>query len=264
MSHKRRAMKAVILAGGLGTRMREETEFKPKPMVDIGGKPILWHIMKSFAAQGVSEFIICAGYKGDLIRQYFLNFDAVNRDFSIMLGSRETLGFHGELPEAKWHVTVAETGASTLTGGRLAKIQKFLNPEESFFITYGDGLANVNLSEVMSRHKALDAKLTISTHTPQSRFGRVETNDEGLVTSFLEKPPGNDIVNIGFMVANHSIFDYIQGDEPFETGALPRIAQDRKLAACHHEGFWQPMDTIREAESLNDLWNRGEAPWKTW
>jgi len=257
-------MKAVILAGGLGTRMREETEFRPKPMVEIGGKPILWHIMKILAGQGVTDFIVCVGYKGDMIRRYFYNYEAVNRDFTVLLGASSSLEFHGSLEEEKWRVTLADTGLTALTGGRLTKIRKYLNEGEPFLITYGDGLANVDLGAITEKHRALGSDLTISTTAPLSRFGIVKTTASGVVTDFLEKPPGKDIVNIGYMVAETSIFDYISGDEALETGALPRIAKAGKLGAHNHEGFWQPMDTIREAEALNKLWADNEAPWKTW
>ena len=257
-------MKAVILAGGLGTRMREETEFRPKPMVEIGGKPILWHIMKILASQGVTEFIICVGYKGDMIRRYFFDYQSLNRDFTVRLGDSNSMQFHGNLEEENWDVTLADTGPTTLTGGRLSKIRKYLNEGEPFLITYGDGLANVDLRTIMEKHLSLDSDLTISTSAPLSRFGMVKTTDSGIVTDFLEKPPGTDVVNIGYMVAETSIFDYITGDEAFETGALPRIAKAGKLGAHNHQGFWQPMDTIREAEMLNQLWDNNQAAWKIW
>ncbi len=256
-------MKAVILAGGLGTRMREETEFKPKPMVEVGGKPVLWHIMKILGHQGISEFIICTGYKGEVIKRYFYDYGAMSQDFTVTLGSQDQVEFHGDHSEFGWKVTVADTGPYTLTGGRIKAIEKYLDGED-FLITYGDGIANVDLSALIARHEELGADLTLTTTQPQSRFGVVEIAQNGMVSRFLEKPPGTEIINIGYMIAKQSVFDYLSEDGPLEEAPLRELAAAGKLGAYRHSGFWQPMDTVREAELLNSIWNKGTAPWKIW
>lgn len=256
-------MKAVILAGGLGTRMREETEFKPKPMVEVGGRPVLWHIMKILAHQGITEFIICTGYKGEIIRRYFYDYAQMSQDFTVTLGNQGQVELHGSHDEFGWKVTVADTGATTQTGGRIRAIQRYLD-EEDFLITYGDGIANVNLTELQSRHIDLGSTLTITTTQPRSRFGVVEIGDDGLVSRFLEKPPGNEIINIGYMMATKNLFKFLKDDGPLEEGPLRQLASSRELGAHRHKGFWQPMDTLREAELLNSIWDSGKAPWKIW
>ena len=256
-------MKAVILAGGLGTRMREETEFKPKPMVEVGGKPILWHIMKILGHQGLTEFIICAGYRGNVIKRYFLDYAALNQDFTVTLGRNDAIQVFGDHSEIGWKVTVADTGQNTLTGGRIRSIKKYLNGED-FLITYGDGIANIDLQALRAKHDALGTVLTITTTTPQSRFGVVELEEAGLVSKFLEKPPGNEIVNIGFMIAKNEIFQFLQDDGPLEDKPLKELAAARSLGAYRHSGFWQPMDTVREADILNSIWASGNVPWKNW
>lgn len=256
-------MKAVILAGGLGTRMREETEFRPKPMVEIGGRPILWHIMKILGQQGITDFIICTGYKGEFIRRYFHDYGAMGQDFTVTLGDPERVEFHGNHEEFGWKVTVADTGATTLTGGRVRAIEKYLDGED-FLITYGDGLANIDLEALLARHRALGSELTITTTRPQSRFGVVEIGENGMVSKFLEKPPGSEIINIGYMVAKKGIFNYLSNDGALEDEPLKSLARDGKLGAYRHTGFWQPMDTIRESELLNEMWATSSAPWKNW
>lgn len=256
-------MKAVILAGGLGTRMREETEFKPKPMVEVGGKPVLWHIMKILGHQGINEFIICTGYKGEAIKRYFYDYGAMSQDFTVTLGSHDQVELHGDHSEFGWKVTVADTGAQTLTGGRIRAIERYLDGED-FLITYGDGIANVNLAALLARHEQLGSTLTLTTTQPQSRFGVVEIGESGLVTRFLEKPPGNEIINIGYMIAKHSVFDFLNDDGPLEERPLKDLAAAGQLGAYKHSDFWQPMDTVREAELLNSIWNKGSAPWKIW
>ncbi len=253
----------MILAGGLGTRMREETEFKPKPMVEVGGKPVLWHIMKILGHQGVNEFIICTGYKGDVIKRYFYDYSVISQDFTVSLGSKEQIQFHGDNLEAGWKVTVAETGLLTLTGGRIRAIEKYLDNED-FLITYGDGIANVDLASLKSRHEDLGATLTLTTTQPKSRFGVVEIAEDGMISRFLEKPPGTEIINIGYMMAKKELFDFLVDDGPLEEQPLRQLAASRRLGAYRHSGFWQPMDTVREAELLNGIWNQGSAPWKIW
>ena len=256
-------LKAVILAGGLGTRMREETEFRPKPMVEVGGNPVLWHIMKILGHQGINEFIICTGYKGEVIKRYFYDYGCISQDFTVTLGFQDQVQFHGDHSEFGWKVTVADTGSQTLTGGRIRAIEKYLDGED-FLITYGDGIANVDLTSLKARHEELGSALTITTTQPQSRFGVVDIGESGLVSRFLEKPPGNEIVNIGYMIAKHSVFEYLKDDGPFEEKPLRDLAASGQLGAYSHSGFWQPMDTVREAELLNSIWNKGSAPWKIW
>jgi glucose-1-phosphate cytidylyltransferase len=252
----------VILAGGLGTRMREETEFKPKPMVEVGGKPVLWHIMKILSSQGINEFVICAGYKAEVIRDYFLNLKSRSLDFTVSYGDAGSIEFHGEFAEDNWRVTVADTGPLTMTGGRIKAIEKYVSGQR-FFATYGDGIADVNLRALIESHEKSNAIATLTTTSPVSRFGVVKTSPTGLVETFLEKPQSSELVNIGYFIMEPKIFDYLEPNSTLEQEPLNRLAQERKLNSYHHEGFWQPMDTQREAQMLNDLWVKG-APWKVW
>lgn len=258
-------MKAVLLAGGLGTRMREETEFRPKPMVEIGGKPVLWHLMKTFAAYGVTDFVVCAGYKGEQIKAYFLNYAAQTNDFTIRLGRDGGVLFHGDHLERDWTVTVADTGQATLTAGRVERIEEYVKGER-FIVTYGDGLADIDMSALLAFHDAHGLKATITTVRPLSRFGLVDVDETHRVTRFREKPQIDDWVSAGFFVFEHSIFDYLRNsdDTMLEHEPLARLAAERQLAAFRHRGFWQPMDTYREATLLNEMWDRGDAPWKVW
>ena len=255
-------MKAVILAGGLGTRMREETEFKPKPMVEIGGKPVLWHIMKILSAQGINDFIICAGYRAEVIRDYFLNLKSKSLDFTIDYNEGGSLEFHGDFSESSWQVTVADTGQLTMTGGRIKAVQKYLNGER-FFVTYGDGIADVNIESLTQSHERSGATVTLTTTTPRSRFGVVKANANGRVEAFLEKPEGSETINIGYFIMEPKVFDHLNTDSVLENEPLADLARLGELNSHHHDGFWQPMDTQREAIMLNDLWNKG-APWKIW
>jgi len=256
-------LKAVILAGGLGTRMREETEFRPKPMVEVDGKPVLWHIMKILSSQGINDFVICAGYKAEVIREYFLDLRSRSLDFTIDYTGGESVEFHGDFPESKWRVTVADTGSLTMTGGRIKAIEKYVKGER-FFATYGDGIANVDLTSLIKSHSTSGAIATLTTTSPVSRFGVVKTNELGLVESFLEKPQSSELVNIGYFVMEPEVFDYLEQNSVLEKEPLAAIARLGRLNSFHHEGFWQPMDTQREAQILNDLWSSGQAPWKTW
>jgi glucose-1-phosphate cytidylyltransferase len=256
-------MRVAILAGGLGTRLREETEFRPKPMVEVGGRPILWHIMKIFAAHGHQDFIICLGYKGDAIRDYFLNYETRNCDFTIRLGSRE-VEINACHAERGWRVTLAETGDMTMTGGRVRRIAPYLSGH-AFMVTYGDGVADIDLSRLLAFHRARGKLATVSAVRPLSRFGELGISD-GMVSVFREKPQIHDgWINGGFFVFEPQVLDLItDDDEPLEAGLLARLARDGQLAVYQHEGFWQCMDTYREAQMLNEMWNTGKAPWVVW
>jgi glucose-1-phosphate cytidylyltransferase len=258
------SMKAVLLAGGLGTRMREETEFRPKPMVEVGGKPVLWHLMKLFASHSITDFVICTGYKGEQIKEYFLNYASHNNDFTITLGQRRDLVFHDDHLESDWHVTVADTGPTTLTAGRVEQIERFVQGER-FIVTYGDGLADLDISKLLAFHAEHGRKATITTVRPLSRFGLVDVEDS-LVTRFREKPQMDDWVSAGFFVFEPSVFEYLRNGNQMmlEQEPLARLAAEGELAAFRHDGFWQPMDTYRESVLLNEMWDQGKAPWKVW
>ena len=254
-------VKVVILAGGLGTRLREETEYKPKPMVEIGDRPVLWHLMKLFAHQGLDDFIVCTGYRGNVIKDYFFNYQARVNDFTISLRRPEDRIIHGSNAE-DWTITVAETGADTQTGGRVKRVDKYL--EGRFMVTYGDGLADVNIEKLLSFHKAHGKLATVTTVRPLSRFGVMDIKESGEVLRFREKPLTEDYINVGFFVFEPEILDYLDLNCVLEHEPFERLAQEKQLMAYRHEGFWQPMDTYREYVMLNDLWNSGEAPWKVW
>jgi glucose-1-phosphate cytidylyltransferase len=256
-------MKAVLLAGGLGTRMREETEFRPKPMVEVGGRPVLWHIMKNLGHFGISDFIIATGYKSDVIKEYFLNYQARNNDFTVTLGNRDALTFHDPHDEGQWKVTVAYTGDETPTGGRLHRVARYLD-DEPFFVTYGDGLANVDIRSLRDFHVRQGTLATVTTVQPFSRFGVMEVEGEGRVTQFREKPRLEGWINIGFFMMEPRALDYIRDDSVLEEEPLAELARDGQLSAFRHQGFWQPMDTYRENRMLNDLWDSGQAPWRLW
>jgi glucose-1-phosphate cytidylyltransferase len=257
-------MKAVLLAGGLGTRMREETEFRPKPMVEIGGRPVLWHIMKILGQQGIGDFVVCAGYKSEHIKDYFANYRVVNQDFTVTLGDHESITYHGGHEEAHWNVTVADTGASTMTGGRIKRVQKYVG-NERFICTYGDGIANVDLAALLAYHESHGKLATVTTVQPLSRFGVLDLEDDGSVNQFKEKPQVEGWISIGYFIFEPAVFDYIEGDETvLEEGPLHRLASEGQIAAYPHRGFWQPMDTYRETLMLNEMWDSGDAPWRTW
>ena len=253
-------MKAVLLAGGLGTRMREETEFRPKPMVEIGGQPILWHIMRNLALAGITDFIIASGYKHEVIDQYF----GAHPGWSIVDESdAKARVFQGSGLEAGWRVTVAFTGDTTGTGGRVARLAPLLSGER-FFCTYGDGLADVDVNALIEFHAANGSSATLTAVQPTSRFGLMDIDAAGRVTHFREKPRMKDWVSIGYFVFESEVLDYLGEDGGLEEDGLTRLAADGKLAAYQHEGFWQPMDTYREYTALQALWDSGEAPWKRW
>lgn len=256
-------MKAVLLAGGLGTRMREETEFRPKPMVEVGGRPVLWHIMKVLGQQGITDFVICAGYKSEYIKNYFYNYGASNLDFTVRLGDQSSTVFHGSHEEFDWTVTVADTGESTMTGGRIKLIENFVKGE-TFLATYGDGIADINLKELVEFHASHGKTATMTVTQPTSRFGVVEIEESGLVSQFKEKPKVNDWINMGYFVFQPPIFDLLEADSVLEDEPLRSLASSSELGAFKHSGFWQPMDTYREYLALNDLWSTESAPWKSW
>jgi glucose-1-phosphate cytidylyltransferase len=256
-------MKAVLLAGGLGTRLREETEHKPKPMVFIAGRPIIWHIMKNLSMQGISEFIICLGYKGEMIRNYFLNYDFMNEDIQIDLGGSEITFPSKKVRSENWKVNLVDTGELSLTAERLMRIQNYVN-EETFLCTYGDGLADINLSALLESHVRMGKTATVTAVRPVSRFGALEIDDSGTVTSFAEKPLHEGWVNGGFFVLEPRVFNYLTKDQMLEGKPMEVLASAGELGAYLHEGFWQPMDTFREAQLLNQLWEQNTAPWKNW
>lgn len=256
-------MKAVLLAGGLGTRMREETEFRPKPMVEVGGRPVLWHIMKVLAAQGLDEFVICTGYKNEIIKNYFMNYAALNQDFTVKLGDRSMATYHGTHDEADWTVTVADTGATTMTGGRVKQIKRYVEGER-FLCTYGDGIADIDLGALLEYHKSHGKLATMTTVQPPSRFGVLDLDADGSVRKFKEKPQMEGWINIGYFIFEPGIFDYLGENSVLEQEPLNNLAADGQIAAYPHRGFWQPMDTYRESQMLNELWDDGAAPWRTW
>jgi glucose-1-phosphate cytidylyltransferase len=260
-------MKAVILCGGQGTRIRDASELLPKPMLPIGGKPIVWHIMKGYARQGVREFVLCLGYKGWLIKEFFLNYRAMTTDVTVRLGQHGGLEFQGRHSEEDWRVTLAETGEDTMTGGRVAAIQRYVKDDELFLLTYGDGVSDVDVAKTIAFHRQHGKVATVTAVRPPGRFGEMRI-DDGAVTEFNEKPQATEgFINGGFFVLDaRKVWDYVGADPRtiFERDPLQKLAADRQLVAYPHTGFWQPMDTAREYGLLNDLWASGKAPWKTW
>jgi glucose-1-phosphate cytidylyltransferase len=256
------SIKAVILAGGLGTRLGEETSLRPKPMVEIGGMPIIWHIMKIYSYYGINEFIICLGYKGYMIKEYFANYFLHNADVTIDL-KENSIQVHHNWSEP-WKITLVETGASTMTGGRLKAVRDYIGTEEDFCFTYGDGVANINIRDLITFHQAHGKKATITAVAPPGRFGALEL-DGNLVRSFKEKPAGDGgLINGGFFVVSPSVIDLIDdANSIWEQKPLETLAKTGELVAYHHDGFWQAMDTLRDKQHLEDLWNT-HAPWKLW
>ena len=258
-------MKVVILCGGLGTRMREETEFRPKPMVEIGGKPILWHIMKIYSHYDVRDFVLCLGYRGNMIKEYFLNYEAMNNDFTIHLGDHRGVSYHSAHTEQGFNITLVDTGAETMTGGRVKRVEKHIDGD-SFMVTYGDGLADIDITKLLAFHSSHGRLATITTIRPISRFGMVNVDENrGKIVSFAEKPRVPGWINAGFMVFQKGVFDYLTGDDcVLETEPMERLARDGQLMAYRHDGFFFAMDTYREYKHLNELWAGGKAPWKIW
>ncbi|KQQ73972.1 MAG: glucose-1-phosphate cytidylyltransferase [Alphaproteobacteria bacterium] len=256
-------MKAIILAGGLGTRLSEETSLKPKPMVEIGGRPILWHVMKIYAAHGVTDFVICCGYKGYVIKEYFANYALHNSDMTIDLSSGE-MTFHRRWAEP-WRVTLVDTGEESMTGGRLLRVAEHVRDEEAFFFTYGDGLGDVDITASLAFHKQHGRLATLTSSYPPGRFGALGIHD-GVITNFEEKPRGDgSMINGGFFVLSPKVIDRIVDDSTtWEQEPLRGLARDGELMAFEHRGFWQPMDTLRDKHLLEGLWASGKAPWKVW
>lgn len=256
-------MKAVILAGGMGTRLAEETHLRPKPMVEIGGKPILWHIMQIHALHGVTEFIVALGYKGEMIKEYFLNFFAINSDFSVDLSTGKTTIHNGKRPS--WIVHLVDTGVATNTGGRVLRLRKWLDKDETFMLTYGDGVTDLNIKKLLEFHHGHAKMVTMTSVRVPARFGRIGF-DGDKVTEFFEKPEaGEGWINGGFFVLNTKALDYIQGDETiWERDPVERLARDGQLMGFKHYGFWSCMDTLKEKNYLEELWQSGKAPWKLW
>lgn len=256
-------MKTVLLAGGLGTRISEETHLKPKPMVEIGGKPILWHILKIYSRYCINDFVICCGYKGYLIKEYFSNYFLHMSDVTVHMDLN-----HVEIHRRKaepWKITLVDTGEKTMTGGRLKRVRQYLD-NEAFCLTYGDGVGNVNIAELLARHQQAGLEATLTAVQPPGRFGALEFKDNGTVHSFQEKPHGDGSwINGGFFVLEPSVLDRIEGDHTiWEQEPLASLARDGQLAAYKHHGFWQPMDTLRDRVHLEELWASGKAPWKVW
>jgi len=256
-------VKAVILAGGRGSRLSEETSVKPKPMVDIGPRPILWHIMKIYHHYGVNDFILCLGYKGYVIKEYFSNYFLHNSDITVR-GDGGKITFHNSVAE-DWSVTMVDTGEKTMTGGRLKRVARYLTPGEQFFLTYGDGLADVDIAALASFHKKHGRKATLTAVMPPGRYGAISLNGD-VITSFVENPPGDmSLINGGFFVLDPSVVDLIENDETsWEDRPLQELAASGELMAYRHAGFWQPMDTLRDKTRLDEIWTKGVAPWKVW
>ncbi len=259
-------MKVVILCGGKGTRLREETEYRPKPMVPIGSRPILWHIMRTYAAHGHTEFILCLGYKGEVIKDWFRNLHWMLSDVKLSIGQPDGVQFYTEIEEKGWSVTMADTGQETMTGGRIKRIEKFLGGDEEFLLTYGDGVGRVDITASIAYHRASGRALTLTGVRPPGRWGELQVSD-GRVTTFLEKAQtSGGRINGGFFVANRRVFDYLNDDPGliFEQQPLTAMSRDGQLGCFLHDGFWQPMDTYQEYVLLNRLWDEGRAEWKIW
>jgi glucose-1-phosphate cytidylyltransferase len=257
-------MKAMILAGGRGTRISEESSTKPKPMIEIGGMPILWHIMKTYEKHGIRDFIICLGYRGDMIKRFFVDYRLFNADITVEIKSGGKVAFHHKDAE-DWRVTLVETGENTETGGRVKRAAHYLGDEDTFLLTYGDGVGNIDIRKSIAFHRAEGKLATVTAVQPPGRFGALDIKDNQ-VKRFLEKPKGDGgYINGGYFVLSHKCVDYIKGDTiSWEREPLEKIASEGQLAAFRHDGFWQPMDTLRDKGQLEALWQSGKAPWKAW
>jgi glucose-1-phosphate cytidylyltransferase len=256
-------MKAVILAGGLGTRISEETSLRTKPMVEVGGKPILWHIMKIYSAHGVNDFVICCGYKGYVIKEYFANYFLHMSDVTFDMSNQNSMQIHQHFAEP-WKVTLVDTGENTQTGGRLKRVRDYVK-DEDFCFTYGDGVSNINITELIAFHKNHGKQATVTAVQPPGRFGALDLNGTS-VTNFVEKPHGDGMfINGGFFVLSPKVIDLIEEDSSiWERKPLEKLATSNQLEAFIHKGFWQPMDTLRDKQHLEELWSKGNAPWKNW
>jgi glucose-1-phosphate cytidylyltransferase len=256
-------MKVVILAGGFGTRLSEETDIKPKPMIEIGERPILWHIIKVYSYYGFNDFIICLGYKGYIIKEYFSNYFLHQSDVTIDV-EKNSMEIHQSKTEP-WKVTLVDTGLNTMTGGRIKRVQKYIN-DGTFMLTYGDGVGNINIRELLEFHKKHNKFVTITAVQPSGRFGALNLDKQDKVLAFQEKPKGDNAwINGGFFVLDPQIFNYIEGDETWwEREPMERLAKEGQMSAFLHRGFWHPMDTLRDKNHLEQLWQSGQAPWKIW
>jgi glucose-1-phosphate cytidylyltransferase len=256
-------MRAVILAGGMGSRLAEETALRPKPLVEIGGRPILWHIMKIFSAHGIDDFIVALGYRGEMIKQYFLSFNEMNNDLSIDLGENAVTIHDGERPN--WKVHLVDTGLSTETGGRLKRLDKWLASEEDFLFTYGDGVADIDLGALIDFHRSHGGLATVTSVRSPARFGRLVFDGDRVVEFFEKSTAGEGWINGGFFVLKPGVFDYIEGDETvWERESVERLAHEGQLKGYRHYGFWSCMDTLKEKKMLEQIWASGEPPWKIW
>lgn len=260
-------MKVIILCGGKGTRLREETEYRPKPLVQIGKMPILWHIMKTYSYYGYKDFILCLGYKGEMIKDYFLDFEELSNDFTLKLRSNQEEKIIHHQPDnlEDWNITFADTGLNSMTGARVARIKKYLDNDEDFLLTYGDGVADVDIKKLYEFHKEKGKIVTVTGIKPPTFLGTLKL-DGDRVASFQEKVPLDSIVSGGFFVCNKKIFDYLSEDEDcvLEEESFRKIVQDDQMAVYHHQGFWYTMNTAKEAEELNKMWEKGETPWMIW
>lgn len=256
-------MKAVILAGGLGTRITEESHLRPKPMIEIGGRPMLWHIMKIYAHHGIADFVVCAGYRAFMIKEYFANAFMHQSDMTVDMRDG-SITYHRSHAEP-WRVTVVDTGEATMTGGRLRRVREYLDPADPFCLTYGDGVSDIDIAAEVAFHRAHGGEATLAAVIPPGRYGAIETSGTR-VQRFMEKPRGDNArINGGFFVLNPGVIDRIDGDAtPWESRPLESLARDGQLHAFQHDGFWQPMDTMREKQQLEALWDSGRAPWKVW
>ena len=262
-------MKVLILCGGMGTRLREETEWQPKPMVEIGGKPILWHVMKHYACFGYKDFVLALGYRGDIVRRYFIDYHLMTRDVTLQLGKRDEVLLHGDEPEEDWHVTLADTGQNACKGARIKRVQAHIEAgleDDAFMLTYADGVSTVDLDALLAFHRSHGRLATVTGVAPTMRFGGIEVREDG-TASFTEKSAGGTAwVNGGYYVLERKVFDYLQADDAceFERGALERLSREGQLMMYPHDGFWHCMDDKRDLASLNRLWDLGERPWALW
>lgn len=257
-------MKVVILAGGLGTRLSEETAIKPKPMVEIGPEPIIWHIMKIYSHYGYNDFIVCAGYKQHVIKDYFARYAMNHGNIEVFTKSGKVI--LAEPPKEDWRVTVVDTGINTMTGGRIKRIRKYVESGESFMLTYGDGLADIDINKLIESHKSSGEPLTVTAVQPKGRFGALTIDSRDMVVDFTEKPPGDGMwINGGYYVMESEIFDHIDGDSTvWEDGPMKELAMAKKIHAYKHTSFWKPMDTMTDKRQLEEMWLNGKAPWKVW
>jgi len=254
-------LKTIILCGGRGMRLHEETEFRPKPLVPIGDRPILWHIMRTYARYGFREFVLCLGYRGEMVKDYFLNYEAMSNDFTINMGQKHHIQYNNAHSEQDFKVTLAETGLETMTGGRIKRVEKYIN-DDTFMVTYGDGVADIDIKALVEYHHQHGRLATVTVVHPFSRFGNVALDDNSKVLNFVEKPQLDEWISAGFFVCNRHVFDYLQGDDCiFEREPLERLAHEGELMAYKHNGFFYAMDTYRDYKFLNELWDQGQAPW---